>query len=72
MRGGKAIPLKANADIAAGMCPVLEHILVVKRTGGEVNMVEGRDVYYDDASKYVSPKCEPIAYPCLLYTSRCV
>lgn len=74
MRGGKAIPLKANADVAAGMCPVLEHILVVKRTGGEVNMVEGRDVYYDDASKYVSPKCEPIAYPSetplfILYTS---
>lgn len=74
LRGGKKVPLKANADEAAKHCPVLEHILVVRHTGGDVEMVEGRDVYYHDASKHVSSKCEPIAYPSetplfILYTS---
>jgi acetyl-CoA synthetase len=74
VRGGKTVPLKANADIAASMCPVLEHILVVARTGDPVNMMAGRDVYYHDASRHVSPRCEPIAYPAetplfILYTS---
>ncbi len=74
LRGGKKVPLKANTDEAVARCPVVEHVLVVRHTGGDVNMVEGRDVYYHDASKHVSPKCEPIAYPAetplfILYTS---
>ena len=36
VRGGKSIPLKANVDIATKECDCVEHIVVVKRTDGEV------------------------------------
>jgi len=40
-------------------CPNVKKCVVVKRTGNEVNWVEGRDVWYDQISKIASDKCEP-------------
>jgi len=47
-RRGKTFPLKDNADIAVAQCPTIDKVVVVKRTGDPVTMVEGRDVWYSD------------------------
>jgi acetyl-CoA synthetase len=58
LRGGKAVPLKANVDEAVKDLNV-KHILVVKRTGGKVDMQEGRDVYVDTLLPTMSDTCDP-------------
>jgi acetyl-CoA synthetase len=47
-RRGKTFPLKDNADIAVAECPSIDNVVVVKRTGDEVQWTEGRDVWYHD------------------------
>ena len=59
VRGGKPIPLKANVDEALDRCTGVHTVLVVKRTGADVNWVEGRDVWYDELAGDVLPHCEP-------------
>ncbi len=48
IRGNKSIPLKANTDAAIEIAQGVRHCIVVKRTGGDINWVEGRDVWYED------------------------
>jgi len=55
VRGGKPIPLKANTDKALENCPKVETVFVVKRTGGDINWVDGRDVWYSDATAAANP-----------------
>ena len=58
VRGTKLdIPMKANADKAVESTPSIEKILVVKRTGTEVNMTEGRDVWWHEACDQADPIC---------------
>ncbi len=59
MRGGKAVPLKANADKALSSCPLVESVVVVKRTGGTVDWTEGRDVWYHELIENASADCPP-------------
>ncbi|MDC0342847.1 acetate--CoA ligase [Alphaproteobacteria bacterium] len=59
VRGGKNIPLKNITDKALESCPDVKKCLVVKRTGGNINLVEGRDVFYNDLVKDVEATCEP-------------
>ena len=59
LRGGKKVPLKANTDEALKDCPSVETVIVVNRTGGDVNMQEGRDVWYEDVCAEASPDCPP-------------
>lgn len=59
MRGGKAVPLKANADRALESCPLVKSVVVVKRTGGAVEWTEGRDVWYHDLLENSSDDCPP-------------
>jgi acetyl-CoA synthetase len=59
VRGGKAIPLKSNVDEALERCTGVHTVFVVKRTGGEVNWAEGRDVWYHELAGDVLPHCEP-------------
>ncbi len=48
---GKIVPLKQIADEAVRRSPVVEHMVVIRRTGHEVNMEIGRDYWYDELSK---------------------
>ncbi|PTM96274.1 acetate--CoA ligase [Mycoplana dimorpha] len=61
LRGGRKVPLKANADkaaeIAAAAGNPVHKVLVVRRTGGAINWVDGRDVWLDEAARAASPVC---------------
>ncbi|MBV9247532.1 MAG: AMP-binding protein, partial [Methylobacteriaceae bacterium] len=59
LRGGRKIPLKANADSAAEKAGGVKHMLVVRRTGGATTMRAGRDVWYHEAMATASPDCTP-------------
>jgi acetyl-CoA synthetase len=59
VRGGKAIPLKANVDAAAEHADVttLEKVLVVRNTGNEIHWVEGRDAWLHELEAEVDADC---------------
>ena len=59
LRGKKGIPLKANVDAALKNCPSVETVFVVKRTGGAINWVDGRDIWYEQAVAEEPTTCEP-------------
>ena len=59
LRGSKPIPLKANTDAALKRCDSVHTVIVCKRTGGKIDMKEGRDVWYDDVTKAASTDCPP-------------
>jgi acetyl-CoA synthetase len=74
-RRGQVVPLKANADeaLAAG-CPSIEHVVTVRRTGGDHGFTAGRDLWYHDLVADQATACEPEAMEAedllyLLYTS---
>ncbi|MBT6428948.1 MAG: acetate--CoA ligase [Rhodospirillaceae bacterium] len=57
VRGGRPIPLKANTDAALEKCPTVNHCVVVNRTGADITMAEGRDVWYHDLVADQSADC---------------
>ncbi|MEW6122865.1 MAG: acetate--CoA ligase [Pseudomonadota bacterium] len=58
LRGGRKVPLKANVDAAiARVEGGVDHVVVVRRTGGTVNMEPGRDVWYHEAADLVTDEC---------------
>ncbi|MBY0295222.1 MAG: acetate--CoA ligase [Methylobacterium sp.] len=59
LRGGRKVPLKANVDAAIQRLPAdsVDHVIVVRRTGGAVEMDPVRDVYYDAAAREVTDEC---------------
>ena len=59
LRAGKSIPLKVTADLALADCPGVGNMIVVKRTDDEVNMEEGRDVWWHEEMAEASVECEP-------------
>ena len=59
VRGGKKIPLKANTDTALKKCDSVHTVIVAKRTGGNIHMEDGRDVWYHDVIGAASDQCEP-------------
>ncbi len=76
-RRGATVPLKRTADDAMADAPGIRACLVVRRTGGEVPMAEGRDSWLDDVAAGLSD--DPESCPCepmdaedllfLMYTS---
>ena len=74
LRGGRAVPLKANTDAALESCPSIAKCVVVRRTGGDIGWVDGRDVWYHDLVEAASPDCPPAEMAAedplfILYTS---
>ena len=75
LRGAKNdIPMKTNADTAVAECPSIEHVVVVRRTGHEVPMQAGRDVWWHEQVATQPTTCEPEAMDAedplfILYTS---
>jgi acetyl-CoA synthetase len=74
MRGGRKVPLKANAEEALASCPDVSTVLTVRRTGGAVPWQAGRDVWYHEIVPTQRATCEPEAMESedplfILYTS---
>jgi acetyl-CoA synthetase len=59
LRGGKKIPLKANTDAALAKTGSSAKVLVVRRTGGQINWEAGRDFWYHEEILKVSAECKP-------------
>jgi acetyl-CoA synthetase len=57
LRGGRKVPLKRNADAALRQCPEVKTVFVVKRTGGDVNWIQGRDIWYEEACAKAAADC---------------
>ena len=74
LRGGRKVPLKANADAACDKAGGVATVIVVKRTNAPVAMKSGRDIYYDEIAKTVSADCPCVEMSAedplfILYTS---
>ena len=59
VRGGKYVPLKKNVDKALQSCQDVSTVVVVERTQGEFDWVEGRDIWYHKALSEASSDCPP-------------
>ena len=59
IRGGKIIPLKVNTDAALENCTTVNKVFVVERTKGEIEWVDGRDIWYHEACGAAGSECEP-------------
>ncbi|WP_380786482.1 acetate--CoA ligase [Sphingomonas sp. R86521] len=58
-RGGKRVALKACVDEAAKIFAGIETVIVVRATGADVAMQDGRDVWYDAVAATVAADCAP-------------
>jgi acetyl-CoA synthetase len=61
MRGGKPLPLKRVVDEALGMggCGAVRHVVVYRRTGADVSVAAGRDVWMHELTAKQADSCEP-------------
>jgi acetyl-CoA synthetase len=74
LRGGRKVALKANVDKALETCWSVKNVIVVKRTGGNIHMVAGRDQWYEDLVSKASASHTPVEMNAedplfILYTS---
>ena len=75
VRGTKQnIPMKSNADKAVSQTPSIKHVIVVRRTGEPVNMIEDRDVWWQNEMIEADEYCAPVEINAedplfILYTS---
>jgi acetyl-CoA synthetase len=56
-RGGKKVALKANVDAALAKTDGVDWVVVVRRTGGKVDMNPSRDFWYHEAAEMVTTEC---------------
>lgn len=73
-RGEKQIDLKSIVDQALVDCDCVQKVVLVKRTGANVDFKKGRDLWYHDVKETVGENCEPVAVNSedplfILYTS---
>ncbi|MGH7572091.1 MAG: acetate--CoA ligase [Gemmatimonadota bacterium] len=73
-RRGRLVPLKANVDRALADCPSVERVIVLRRTGTEVEWREGRDIWWNDFVRDSAGPADAVAldseHPLfILYTS---
>ncbi|MBM3586259.1 MAG: acetate--CoA ligase [Alphaproteobacteria bacterium] len=58
-RGGRRVPLKVNADEALLTCPSIKNVIVARNTGGNVEIMSGRDHWWDAITAGQPETCEP-------------
>jgi acetyl-CoA synthetase len=73
-RRGAPVAVKPAVDEALASCPQVERVLVVRRTGGEVEWADGRDVWWHDAVESASDSHEAQSFDAehplfMMYTS---
>lgn len=73
-RRGREVELKKAVDASLEKSPTIENVVVVRRTGSQVNMVAGRDYWWHDLMQDASPDCDAVEldseHPLfILYTS---
>ncbi|HUF63189.1 MAG TPA: acetate--CoA ligase [Verrucomicrobiales bacterium] len=73
-RRGKVVALKENVDAAIAGIPSVQRVIVLRRSGGETPMREGRDVWWHEEMEKASPVCPPKGFDSehplfILYTS---
>ena len=73
-RRGQVVPLKESADAALTECPTIQHVVTVRRTGGEHTFTPGRDHWYHELIADQPAECPPEEMDAedflyLLYTS---
>ncbi len=73
-RGGRKVALKVNADAALETCPSVTNVFVVKVTGGDVKMQDGRDIWFEAALEAAAPDHQAVEMGAedplfILYTS---
>jgi len=74
LRGGKIVPLKTTTDEAIKEIPAVKTVVVLRRTGKEVPVTEGRDKWWHDLVRGAPAECEPLPMDAedplfILYTS---
>ncbi|HLI10259.1 MAG TPA: acetate--CoA ligase [Alphaproteobacteria bacterium] len=74
VRGGRKVPLKANADEALKNCPTIKNVIVYRRTGGKIDWTPGRDHWWHERTAKAKADCpaEPMSAEdplFILYTS---
>ena len=73
-RAGSVVPLKEMVDASVAETPSIEKVLVVRRTENDVNMVEGRDIWWHDlvpgqSSEHAAVEVDSEHMLYILYTS---
>jgi acetyl-CoA synthetase len=74
VRRGKAVPIKAEADLAAKEAGCVRYMIVLRRTGGACEMKKGRDLWWHEFVGRAVPRCETAtleaeARSLIIYTS---
>jgi len=59
-RNGKVLDLKTATDVSVGNAPTIKNVIVVRRTGHDIPMTEGRDHWWHDLVEGQSDQCEPV------------
>lgn len=73
-RRGNQVPLKATVDEALAKCPSVRKAIVLRRTGAEITMKAGRDVWWHEEMKHAAAECPAVPLDAehplyILYTS---
>ncbi len=58
-RRGNEVKLKAIVDEALEKCPTVKNVVVYRRSGSEIQMKEGRDIWWDEAMLQAEHECAP-------------
>ena len=74
LRGGRIFPLKANVDIALNKTDLVKNVLVVRRTGNDIEFDQNRDLWWHEEKNKVDEDSKPVEMNAedplfILYTS---